>query len=229
MRFFRMGLSGYLSSGAELGNMTGKAILSLLGTLIEEVGIFARGKYNNFKNRRNDKKALVVAVMLLAAMSARAQIGYKGQVALGVSGGISNVGGFVSTVRIDSYLSERSILGAGIILDRTRYDATQGDSFHTSQWLGVLHYRYAIPLGRFFVSPTGGVLLGGEQCDQRSRQGNILPYGNQFVYGLMLQCDVEYVLGRHWAIALEPRMTYLIKTQFDNVKMMANIGLKYYF
>ena len=42
-----MGLSGYLSSGAELGNMTGKAILSLLGTLIEEVGIFARGKYNN--------------------------------------------------------------------------------------------------------------------------------------------------------------------------------------
>ena len=64
--------------------------------------------------------------MLLAAMSARAQIGYKGQVALGVSGGISNVGGFVSTVRIDSYLSERSILGAGIILDRTRYDATQG-------------------------------------------------------------------------------------------------------
>lgn len=120
------------------------------------------------------KKALVVAVMLLAAMSARAQIGYKGQVALGVSGGISNVGGFVSTVRIDSYLSERSILGAGIILDRTRYDATQGDSFHTSQWLGVLHYRYAIPLGRFIVSPTGGVLLGGEQCDQRSRQGNIL-------------------------------------------------------
>ena len=92
--------------------------------------------------------------MLLAAMSARAQIGYKGQVALGVSGGISNVGGFVSTVRIDSYLSERSILGAGIILDRTRYDATQGDSFHTSQWLGVLHYRYAIPLGRFIVSPT---------------------------------------------------------------------------
>ena len=105
--------------------------------------------------------------MLLAAMSARAQIGYKGQVALGVSGGISNVGGFVSTVRIDSYLSERSILGAGIILDRTRYDATQGDSFHTSQWLGVLHYRYAIPLGRFIVSPTGGVLLGGEQCDQQ--------------------------------------------------------------
>lgn len=50
MRFFRMGLSGYLSSGAELGNMTGKAILSLLGTLIEEVGIFARGKYNNGKN-----------------------------------------------------------------------------------------------------------------------------------------------------------------------------------
>ena len=33
-------------------------------------------------------KLLVVAVMLLAAMSARAQIGYKGQVALGVSGGI---------------------------------------------------------------------------------------------------------------------------------------------
>lgn len=175
------------------------------------------------------KKALVVAVMLLAAMSARAQIGYKGQVALGLSGGISNVGGFVGTARIGSYLSERSILGAGIILDRTRYDATQGDSFHTSQWLGVMHYQYAIPMGRFIVSPTGGILLGGEQCDQRSRQGNILPYGNQFVYGLMLQCDVEYVLGRHWAIALEPRMTYLIKTQFDNVKMMANIGLKYYF
>lgn len=117
-------------------------------------------------------KLLVVAVMLLAAMSARAQIGYKGQVALGVSGGISNVGGFVGTARIGGYLSEHSILGAGMILDRTRYDATQGDSFHTSQWLGVMHYQYAIPLGRFIVSPTGGILLGGEQCDQRSRQGN---------------------------------------------------------
>lgn len=124
------------------------------------------------------KKALVVAVMSIAAMSARAQIGYKGQVALGLSGGISNVGGFVGTARIGGYLSERSILGAGIILDRTRYDATQGDSFHTSQWLGVMHYQYAIPMGRFIVSPTGGILLGGEQCDQRSRQGNILPYGN---------------------------------------------------
>lgn len=61
-------------------------------------------------------KLLVVAVMLLAAMSARAQIGYKGQVALGVSGGISNVGGFVGTARIGGYLSEHSILGAGMIL-----------------------------------------------------------------------------------------------------------------
>lgn len=69
----------------------------------------------------------------------------------------------------------------------------------------------------------------GSQCDQRSRQGNILPYGNQFVYGLILQCDVEYVLGRHWAITLEPRMTYLIKTQFDNVRLSASVGVKYYF
>ena len=221
MKFFRMGLSGYLSSGAELGNMTGKAFLSMLGTLAKEVGVFALTMYRN--------KLLVVAVMLLAAMSARAQIGYKGQVALGVSGGISNVGGFVGTARIGGYLSEHSILGAGMILDRTRYDATQGDSFHTSQWLGVMHYQYAIPLGRFIVSPTGGILLGGEQCDQRSRQGNILPYGNQFVYGLILQCDVEYVLGRHWAITLEPRMTYLIKTQFDNVRLSASVGVKYYF
>lgn len=53
-----MGLSGYLSSGAELGNMTGKAFLSLLGTLVEEAGICARSKYNNFKNRRNDKKGI---------------------------------------------------------------------------------------------------------------------------------------------------------------------------
>ena len=58
MKFFRTGLSGYLSSGAELGNMTGKAILSLLGTLVEEVGNFARSKYNNFKKRRNDKKGI---------------------------------------------------------------------------------------------------------------------------------------------------------------------------
>lgn len=58
MRFFRMGLSGYLSSGAELGNMTGKAFLSLLGTLIEEVGIFALSMYRNFKNRRNGEKSM---------------------------------------------------------------------------------------------------------------------------------------------------------------------------
>ena len=51
MKFFRMGLSGYLSSGAELGNMTGKAFLSMLGTLAKEVGVFTM--YRNFKNRRN--------------------------------------------------------------------------------------------------------------------------------------------------------------------------------
>ena len=56
MKFFRMGLSGYLSSGAELGNMTGKAFLSMLGTLAKEVGVFALTMYRNFKNRRNDKK-----------------------------------------------------------------------------------------------------------------------------------------------------------------------------
>ena len=53
MKFFRMGLSGYLSSGAELGNMTGKAVLSMLGTLAKEVGVFALTMYRNFKNRRN--------------------------------------------------------------------------------------------------------------------------------------------------------------------------------
>ena len=58
MKFFRTGLSGYLSSGAELGNMTGKAILSLLGTLIEEVGVFALRRYRNFKNRRNGEKSI---------------------------------------------------------------------------------------------------------------------------------------------------------------------------
>lgn len=58
MRFFRMGLSGYLSSGAELGNMTGKAFLSLFGTLAEEVGIFALSMYRNFKNRRNGEKSI---------------------------------------------------------------------------------------------------------------------------------------------------------------------------
>lgn len=51
--------------------------------------------------------------MLFAAMSVRAQVGYKGQVALGISGGISNVGGFVGTARIGGYLSEHSILGPG--------------------------------------------------------------------------------------------------------------------
>lgn len=58
MKFFRTGLSGYLSSGAELGNMTGKAILSLFGTLAEEVGIFALSMYRNFKNRRNGEKSI---------------------------------------------------------------------------------------------------------------------------------------------------------------------------
>ena len=53
-----MGLSGYLSSGAELGNMTGKAFLSLLGTLAEEVGVFALSMYRNFKNRRNGEKSI---------------------------------------------------------------------------------------------------------------------------------------------------------------------------
>lgn len=175
------------------------------------------------------KKIMLLAGLMIAVASAKAQIGYKGQMAAGATIGINHVGGMVGNAKIGGYLSEHSILGAEVLFDNTRYDATQGDSFAATQWIGELYYQYAIPLNRFILLPGSGLMFGGEQCDRYSQKGNILPYGSQFVYGLAFELSVEYVLGRHWAVVFGPRMTYLIKTQFDNVKVMANIGLKYYF
>lgn len=175
------------------------------------------------------KKMMLLAGLMIVTASANAQIGYKGQMVAGATIGINHVAGMVGNARIGGYLSERSVLGAGVMFDNTRYDATQGDSFVATQWSGELYYQYAIPLNKFILLPGCGLMLGGEQCDRYSHKGNILPYGNQFVYGLVLEFNAEYVLGRHWTVTIGPRMSYLIKTQFDNVKLMANIGLKYYF
>lgn len=175
------------------------------------------------------RKIILLAGLVITAIGTKAQIGYKGQVAASATIGINHVGGMVGDVRIGGYLSEHSVLGVGVMIDFTKYDAAQSDSFGTKQWIGELYYHYALPLNRFVLLPGGGLLFGSEQCDQYSRKGNILPYGSQFVYGLMLEFNAEYILGRHWAISFGPRMIYLIKTEFDNVKMSANAGLKYYF
>ena len=48
-----------------------------------------------------------------------------------------------------------------MVFDKTRYDATLGDSFDAAQWLGEIHYQYAVALNRFVLLPSGGLLLGG--------------------------------------------------------------------
>lgn len=175
-------------------------------------------------------KRLFLLILVLGAMvSAQAQIGYKGQVTFGVEGGINHLKGYVASARVDGYLSAHSILGAGAMFERTRYDATQGDSFAVEQWIGVVHYRYALPVRRFIMLPTGGVLLGGESCDRYSQQGQWLRYGNQFIWGLYAEFGIEYVFGRHWTVYLAPRLQYLMKTNFDSLKISGSVGLKYYF
>ena len=175
------------------------------------------------------KKATLLFLAVVTAMTVQAQIGYKGQVTAAVDGGITHLGGFVGAARIGAYLSPHSVLGAGVMFDKTRYDATQGDSFDATQWLGEIHYQYAMTLNRFVILPSGGFLMGAESCDRLSRQGNLLLYEKQFVYGLFAEFGVEYVFSRHWAVTLNPRFQYLMKTNFDNLMVSASIGLKYYF
>lgn len=172
---------------------------------------------------------MLLMLAVLAAMSAQAQIGYKGQVTAAVDGGITHLGGYVGAARIGAYLSPHSVLGGGVMFDKTCYDATLGDSFDATQWLGEIHYQYAAVLNRFVLLPSGGLLLGGESCDRLSRQGNLLPYQNQFVYGLFAEFGVEYVFSRHWAVVVSPRLQYLMKTSFDSLKLSGSVGLKYYF
>lgn len=175
------------------------------------------------------KKLMLLVLAAVGAMTAQAQIGYKGQVAVEIDGGISHIGGYVGGARIGAFLSQHSVLGGGVMFDTTQYDATQQDSFDTTQWLGEIHYQYALTLNRFVMMPTAGILMGGESCDRLSRMGNLLPYENRFVYGLFAEFGVEYVFSRHWAVTLKPRFQYLLKTNFDDMKLSASIGLKYYF
>lgn len=174
-------------------------------------------------------KFLLTAVLLCVIATAEAQIGYKGQTFSEVGIGIDQLGGAVIEVGFGRYFSAHSIIGIGGTYGRTKYRASGGDSFHAAQWVGNLHYRYAVPLNRFILSPAGGILLGGEQCDRFSEQGNIIPYKNRFVYGLFIGCSLEYILGRHLSIYIAPKMNYLMKTNFEEMKLMGVGGVRVYF
>lgn len=167
--------------------------------------------------------------MTMIAAAAQAQIGYKGQITLAASAGINQTGGMVAAVGIGGYVSQHSVIGLTALYDCTRYNAGDGDSFFVAQWLGNINYQYSLPVGKFILLPTGGVLLGMERSDPLTSQGNLVRTGSQFVYGLALEFGVEYVLGRHWAVVVEPRLAYLINANFDSVKLSASAGVKYYF
>lgn len=176
------------------------------------------------------KKIILAAIATIwMAAAAQAQIGYKGQMSLELLPGITHAGGWTGTFRLGAFLSEHSNLGAGVWFDHTTYDASMGDSFKTSQWMGSVDYRYSLPVNRFIFMPGGGLLLGGEQSDTVSKLGNLLPYANQFIYGVAVNLGFEYVLGRNWALVAEPRLHYLFKTNFDNLKLSINVGIKCYF
>lgn len=163
------------------------------------------------------KKIVLMLASLFVAATVSAQIGYKGQVSFYVSVGVDHVNGIIGAVGVDGYISAHSVIVIGGSYGRTRYDVTGGDSFHSAQWLGNIHYRYAVPLNRFILMPSGGILLGGEQCDRFSQQGNFVPYANQFIYGVFLEFSAEYILGKHWSFFLAPRLDYLMKTNFDDL------------
>ena len=56
------------------------------------------------------QKVMLLMLAVVAAMSAQAQIGYKGQVTAAVDGGITHLGGYVGAARIGAYLSPHSVL-----------------------------------------------------------------------------------------------------------------------
>lgn len=175
------------------------------------------------------KKIMMTVAMMIMAMTVNAQIGYKGQVSLAADAGVNHLGGMTADLRIGCYLSSHSVLGAGFIWESSRYMAGEDETFSAAEWLGQIHYQYAIPLSRLVILPTAGVLLGVESCASTTNQGNRLPYGNKFTYGIMAEINIEYVLSRHWAIAFQPRLAYLINSNFDKVKVSAGVGVKYYF
>lgn len=175
------------------------------------------------------RRFFLSCVAVLLAWTSFAQIGYKGQVVLSAEGGINQFGGANAAFHLEGYVSSYSVLGAGVFYDRTGYRTFEGDAFRVVQWSGTVQYRYARSLGRFIVAPGGGFMLGGEACDRVSQWGNPLPYRGQLVYGFFVDFGAEYIWGRHWAVFLSPRLQYLVKTQFQNLKFSANAGVKFYF
>ncbi len=175
------------------------------------------------------KRIVLLLVLLVATATSKAQIGYKGQVSLSAQVGIDRTNSLVYGADIDRYFSAHSVIGIGGAYSRIRYDATGGDAFHATQWIGNIHYRYAIPLNRFMLIPSGGILLGGEQCDRFSKQGNFVPYKNRFIYGVFLEFSAEYILGKHLSIFLAPKLDYLMKTNFDELNISGSAGVRVYF
>ena len=77
---------------------------------------------------------------VVAAMSAQAQIGYKGQVTAAVDGGITHLGGYVGAARIGAYLSPHSVLGGGVMFDKTRCCRPEGFCWEVRAAIGC-HVR----------------------------------------------------------------------------------------
>ena len=91
---------------------------------------------------------------VMTALTVQAQIGYKGQVTAAIDGGITHLGGFVGSARIGAYLSPHSVLGGGVMFDKTRYDAT----------LDVYKRQEQIPLALRNTRRASPSMTGNASC-----------------------------------------------------------------
>lgn len=174
-------------------------------------------------------KVILIIIAIAIINNVYSQVGYKGQWMATVYGGVNSKGGFYMDAKAGIYITPGSVIGGGVMYMKSRYLALDEERFSVSHILFNGYYQYPIILKRFNIAPQGGILLGGEICDQNTNKGNYLKYGSKFVVGLQASISFEYLFNSHWALGIEPRLMYLINTNFDNVVLSCGIGVKYYF
>lgn len=174
------------------------------------------------------KNLLLLWVGLLLFTTANAQIGYRGQSAASIGIAKTNCG-YLANLSYLNQVTTRSAIGGEFLYNIEKLTTADGDTFMAQQFFVGGVYQYPLVFGRFGLFPSAACLFGGEFADKTTTKGNILKYGNKFVFGVSLNIPIGFIINRRVTLYADPRIIYLPNSNFENCIVSIGVGTKFYF
>ena len=187
------------------------------------------------------RKALIIAILVLATLPVFAQRTAQGQFL--ASAGVSYNYAFAGSaeLRFGQYLSI-GYWDAGLVAENYRYRSSgSGNTFSVLHAVaeGEFMFRLASTRTRFFNLYAGsGLFLGAEMTDPYKRlrdgewpvgsDGKYLPKAS-FIFGVSPRVEMEFFAFPHTAITVYGRMPLSILSKYGVFHVETGLGVKYNF